>query len=306
MRIVFMGTPDIAAVCLRRLVEDGNEIVGVYTKPDMPKNRGMRMTQSEVKQYAESRGLPVFQPDTFRNDAALQQLRALRPDVIAVVAYGKILPEAVLQIPPLGCINIHASILPQLRGAGPIQWAVLNGLEETGVSAMYMTKELDAGDVIEIRRTPIDPAETAGQLLERLSELGAALLKDTMARLSRGETLPRQPQDDAQATYAPMLTKALCPVDWTKPQRQILDQIRGLHPWPVATAEIAGKRFKLHAAAPVDGVTEKAPGTPLALTKQGLEMACGDGRILVLTRLQAEGGKQMAAPDYFRGHPIDL
>lgn len=306
MRIVFMGTPAIAAVCLRRLVEDGNEIVGVYTKPDMPKNRGMKLTQSEVKQYAEECGLPVFQPATFRDDAVIQQLQALQPDVIAVVAYGKILPKAVLQTPPLGCINIHASILPQLRGAGPVQWAVLNGMEETGVSAMYMTEQLDAGDVIDVRRTPIDPAETAGQLLERLSVLGASLLSDTMARLSRGEQLPRQPQDDTKATYAPMLTKELSPVDWNKPQRQILDQIRGLHPWPVATAMLGGKRFKLHAAAPAAGSTDKAPGTLLALTKQGLEVACGDGKVLTIARLQAEGGKQMAAPDYFRGHPIAL
>ena len=173
MRVVFMGTPDISATCLRRLVEEKFEVVGVYTKPDMPKNRGMKLVMSETKTYALSQDLPVYQPATFRDDAVVEELRALRPDVIAVVAYGKILPQRVLDTPRLGCINIHASVLPELRGSGPVQWAILNGMEETGVTAMYMAAEMDAGDIIEIRKTPIDPFENAQSLLDRLAGIGA-------------------------------------------------------------------------------------------------------------------------------------
>ena len=304
MRIVFMGTPDIAAACLEGLCAAGFAPVGVYTKPDMPKNRGMKLSMSEVKEVALAHDLPVFQPTTFKDDAVVEELRALRPDVIAVVAYGKILPQRVLDIPPLGCINIHASILPQLRGAGPVQWAILNGLTETGVTGMYMDAGMDTGDIIEIRRTPIDPDENAQSLLDRLAGLGSGLLTELMERLARGERLPRTPQDHEKATMAPMLSKALCPIDWTRPMAAIYDQIRGLDPWPVATAALGGKRFKIYSARKTDERTDLAPGTVLGLSKTGLRLACGDGAVLEITRLQAEGGKRMAAPDYFRGHPL--
>lgn len=304
MRVVFMGTPDIAATCLTRLLSAPVEVVGVYTKPDMPKNRGMKLEMSEVKKVATAAGLPVFQPTTFRDDAAVEELRALKPDVIAVVAYGKILPQRVLDIPTHGCINIHASILPELRGSGPVQWAILNGLDETGVTAMYMAAEMDAGDIIEIRKTPIEPYENAQSLLDRLARIGAELLCDTLARVENG-TVTRTKQDAAKATFAPMLTKALCPIDWTRTRRQIIDHVRGLDPWPVATAMIQGKRFKIYEVRPSERTTDQPAGTLLTLTKQGLEVACGDG-VLVITKLQAEGGKRMAAADYFRGHPIEL
>lgn len=304
MRVVFMGTPDIAATCLTRLLSAPVELVGVYTKPDMPKNRGMKLEMSEVKRVATAAGLPVLQPTTFRDDAAVEELRALKPDVIAVVAYGKILPQRVLDIPTHGCINIHASILPELRGSGPVQWAILNGLDETGVTAMYMAAEMDAGDIIEIRKTPIEPYENAQSLLDRLAKIGAELLCDTLARVENG-TVTRTKQDAAKATFAPMLTKALCPIDWTRTRRQIIDLVRGLDPWPVATAMIQGKRFKIYEVRPSERTTDQPAGTLLALTKQGLEVACGDG-VLVITKLQAEGGKRMAAADYFRGHPIEL
>ena len=304
MRVVFMGTPDIAATCLTRLLSAPVEVVGVYTKPDMPKNRGMKLEMSDVKKVALDAGLPVFQPTTFRDDAVVEELRGLKPDVIAVVAYGKILPQRVLDIPLRGCINIHASILPALRGSGPVQWAILNGLDETGVTAMYMAAEMDAGDIIEIRKTPIEPYENAQSLLDRLASIGAELLCDTLASVAAG-TATRTKQDESKVTFAPMLTKALCPIDWSKPRRRIIDQVRGLDPWPVATATIQDKRFKIYEVRPVERTTDKPAGTLLALTKQGLEIACGDG-VLVITRLQAEGGKRMAAADYFRGHPIAL
>lgn len=304
MRVVFMGTPDIAATCLTRLLSAPVEVVGVYTKPDMPKNRGMKLEMSDVKKVALDAGLPVFQPTTFRDDAVVEELRGLKPDVIAVVAYGKILPQRVLDIPLKGCINIHASILPALRGSGPVQWAILNGLDETGVTAMYMAAEMDAGDIIEIRKTPIEPYENAQSLLDRLASIGAELLCDTLASVAAG-TATRTKQDESKVTFAPMLTKALCPIEWSKPRRRIIDQVRGLDPWPVATATIQDKRFKIYEVRPVERTTDQPAGTLLALTKQGLEIACGDG-VLVITRLQAEGGKRMAAADYFRGHPIAL
>ena len=304
MRIVYMGTPMIAVTCLDRLVQDGHEIVGVYTKPDTPKNRGMKMTCSEVKTYALAHGLPVYQPQSFRDDAVVQTLQALQPELIVAVAYGKILPQRVLEIPPHGCVNIHASILPQLRGAAPIQWAVLNGLDETGVTAMFMSAGMDEGDLIAVKKTAIAPDETSEQLTERLAELGAELLSETVRAIAAG-TVQAVKQDGAKATYAPMLTKALSPIDWAKTRRQIQDQVRGLIPWPVATAGLAGKRFKIFAVEPVEHGPAGRPGTLLALDKRGLVVCCADGALRV-TELQAEGGKRMRAPDYFRGHPIEI
>ena len=305
MRVVFMGTPDIAATCLRRLIAERFEIVGVYTKPDKPKNRGMKLETSDVKKVALEAGLPVFQPTTFKDDAVVEELRALRPDVIAVVAYGKILPQRVLDVARLACVNIHASVLPELRGSGPVQWAILNGMDETGVTAMFMSAEMDAGDIIEIRKTPIEPYENAQNLLDRLARIGSELLCDTLRAIEAG-TATRTPQEHDKATFAPMLTKELCPIDWTKSSRQIIDHVRGLDPWPVATTELSGTRFKIYEVRPAEKKTDKAPGTILGLTKQGLEIAVGGGDVLTITVLQADGGKRMAAPDYFRGHPLTL
>lgn len=301
MRVVFMGTPEIAATCLSKILDDGFQVVGVYTQPDRPKGRGMKMVYSPVKEVALAHDIPVFQPENFREDNTVEQLWALQPDVVAVVAYGRILPQRVLEIAPKGFINIHASILPQYRGSAPYQWAVLDGQKETGVTAMYLCREMDAGDMIAVAKTPIGPDETAGELLDRLAVLGAELLSKTLSRVERGEA-EGIPQDHSQATYAPMLDKTMCAIDWTKTAQQIHNHVRGLHPWPVATAELAGTKFKIHATAVVDGNGE--PGTILGLTKTGLLVACGEGAIEIRS-LQAEGGKRMAAPDYFRGHPLE-
>lgn len=305
MRVVFMGTPDIAATCLRRLIAEHFEIVGVYTKPDKPKNRGMKLEMSDVKKVALEAGLPVFQPTTFKDDAVVEELRALRPDVLAVVAYGKILPQRVLDLARLACVNIHASVLPALRGSGPVQWAILNGMNETGVTAMFMSAEMDAGDIIEIRKTPIEPYENAQSLLDRLAVIGSELLCDTLRSIEAG-TAVRTPQEHEKATFAPMLTKELCPIDWTGTSRQIIDHVRGLDPWPVATTELCGTRFKIYEVRSAEKKTDEAPGTILGLTKKGLEIAVGGGEVLTITVLQADGGKRMAAPDYFRGHPLPV
>ena len=297
-----MGTPDIAATCLKKILQDGFQVVGVYTQPDRPKGRGMKLVASPVKEVALAADIPVFQPENFREEETVQQLRDLKPDVCAVVAYGRILPQKVLDVPTFGCINIHASVLPKYRGSAPYQWAVLDGLTETGVTAMYLVREMDAGDMIDVSKTPIGENETAGELLDRLAVLGADLLSKTLRRFASGEPIPRTPQDESQVSFAPMLDKTMCPIDWNKTAQQIHNQVRGLHPWPVATMELNGKQFKVHETRVVEG--HGTPGTVLELNKHGLVIACGQGAIEIRS-LQAEGGKRMNAPDYFRGHPLD-
>lgn len=302
MKVVFMGTPDIAATCLKQILADGFQVVAVYTQPDRPKGRGMKMVYSPVKEVALAEGIPVYQPENFRDEEAVQTLAALQPDVIAVVAYGRILPQKVLDIPKLGCVNIHASLLPQYRGSAPYQWAVLDGLKETGVTAQHMAAKMDAGDIIDVAKTPIGENETAGELLDRLAVLGAELLSRTLTKFQNG-TAVGTPQDESRVSFAPMLDKSMCPIDWSKPARKVHDHVRGLHPWPVATAQLAGTNFKIHATRVVEGAG--APGQLLALTKTGLVVACGEGAVEI-SQLQAEGGKRMAAPDYFRGHPLEI
>ncbi len=305
MRLVFMGTPEIAKVCLQKICEAGHDVIGVYTKPDTPKNRGMKMTMSPVKEYALSRDIPVFQPVTFRDAKTIEQFQALKPDLTVVVAYGKILPQVILDTPPMGCVNMHASILPELRGAGPVQWSILNHMPETGITAMYMSAGMDEGDIISIRKTPIDPMETGAELMERLSVIAADLACDTISALAEG-TVIRTPQDSSKATYAPMLHKGMSPIDWNQPVQHVIDQVRGLIPWPVATTVLQDRNFKIFRVEPAQKQTDREPGTILALTKKGLEIACGDGEVALITQLQAEGGKRMAAVDYFRGHPIQI
>ena len=303
MRIVFMGTPEIAATCLNKILADGFDVVGVYTQPDRPKGRGMKLVASPVKELALSHNISVFQPENFREDETVQQLRDLRPDVVAVVAYGRILPQAVLDIVPNGFINIHASLLPQYRGSAPYQWAVLDGLEKTGVSAQFMVRAMDAGDVVGVSETPIGPDETAGELLDRLAVLGAELLSETLTKFENHALVPVK-QDESKVTMAPMLDKTMCPIDFARTAQQVHNQVRGLNPWPVATTQIGGKQFKVYATAIVDNPTGAPAGTVLGLTKTGLQIACGEGAVEIRI-LQAEGGKRMAAPDYFRGHPLE-
>ena len=300
MRVVFMGTPDIAATCLKKILADGFEVVGVYTQPDRPKGRGMKMVFSPVKEVAIAHNIPVFQPENFRADEDVQALRDLKPDVCAVVAYGRILPQRVLDIATYGNVNIHASLLPQYRGSAPYQWAVLDGLTETGVTAQHMAHKMDAGDIIDVAKTPIGENETAGELLDKLAVLGADLLSRVLKKFENGRPEGMK-QDESQVSFAPMLDKTMCPIDWTKSAQQVHNQVRGLHPWPVATMELKDQKFKVHATAIVDGKGE--PGEILGLTKTGLKIACGEGAIEVRS-LQAEGGKRMNAPDYFRGHPL--
>ena len=278
-------------------------MLGVYTQPDRPKGRGMKRVYSPVKEVALAADLPVFQPENFRDGETVEQLRALQPDIVAVVAYGRILPQKVLDIPSKGCVNIHASVLPQYRGSAPYQWAVLDGLAETGVTAQHMVLKMDAGDIIDVSKTAIGENETAGELLDRLAVLGAELLSRTLTRFENG-TVEGVQQNEAEVTFAPMLDKTMCPIDWNQTARQVHNHVRGLHPWPVATAELGGTKFKIHQTVVLPDAPAAAPGTILGLTKTGLQVACGSGAVEIRS-LQAEGGKRMAAPDYFRGHPLE-
>ena len=304
LRILFMGTPDFAVASLRRLVEDGHTVCGVFTQPDKPKNRGHKLAFSPVKEYALSQNLPVYQPLKMRDGEAMSIIRELSPELIVVAAYGKILPEEILQFPPYGAINVHSSLLPKYRGAAPINWASLDGETETGVSIMYMAKELDAGDVICQVSTPIGEEEDALSLTGRLAELGADALSDAIRALENG-TASRTPQDESLQSYASMLSRDMSPIDWSRPARAISCQVRGLIPWPCAVTELQGQRFKVYKTAP-GTATDKAPGTVLSAGKRGIEVACGDGNSLLITELQAEGGKRMAAAAYLLGHPMDV
>ena len=304
MRILFMGTPDFAVASLRALVEAGHEICGVFTQPDKPKNRGHKMTPPPVKEYALTQNLPVFQPLKMKDGTALAIVQELQPELIVVAAYGRILPEEILQAAPYGAINVHSSILPKYRGAAPINWAILNGETVTGDTIMYMAKELDAGDIIRCAETAIDPDEDAQALTARLAELGAKTLVEVVADMSRGN-LTRTPQDHSRSTYAPMLDKSLSPMDFTRSAQALHNQVRGLIPWPCATMALQGKTVKVFRTQ-VGEETSAAPGTVVAADKKGIAVACGDGRVLRITELQPEGGKRMAAAAYLAGHPIAL
>ena len=300
-----MGTPDFAVPSLQALLEAGHAVCGVFTQPDKPKNRGMKLQASPVKEFALSKEIPVFQPGKLRDGTALAQMQSLDPELIVVAAYGRILPEDILNAPPYGCINVHSSLLPKYRGAAPINWAILNGEKETGVTIMHMAHDLDAGDIIAQRATPIGPDETAPELYARLAELGGALLAETVERIAAG-TASRKPQDHGQATLAPMLSKELSPMDFGRTAQQLHDQVRGLLPWPAAVTELGGKRCKVFSTVVLDGGIDAAPGAVLAAGKEGIDLACGGGTALRITELQPDGGKRMKAADYLRGHSITL
>ena len=304
MRILFMGTPEFAVEQLKRLVETGHEICGVFTQPDKPKNRGMKMTFSPVKEYALTHGLEVYQPTKMRDGNALAIVRELQPELIVVAAYGRILPEDILTLPPFGSINVHSSVLPKYRGAAPINWAILDGQKETGVTIMYMTRDLDAGDIVCSKKTDIMPDEDAQELTHRLALLGADALEDAIEKIADG-TAVRTPQDHSASTYAPMLSKHLSPMDWTRSAQALHDQVRGLIPWPCASMELGGKKVKVFKTR-MGGEINAAAGTILTAGKQGLEIACGDGHSLWILELQAEGGKRMMSADYLRGHPVEI
>ncbi len=295
MRIVFMGTPDFAVPCLQRLLEDGHEVPAVFTQPDKPVGRHAVLTPPPVKQLALSRGIPVYQPTKMRDGTAAALLRELAPDCLVVVAYGRILPQEILDVPPRGCVNIHGSLLPRYRGAAPIQWSVIRGETVTGVTSMFMDAGMDTGDIIDTLTTPIGENETAGELFERLAPLGARLLSTTLAAIADG-TVTRRPQNDAEATMAPMLEKAMGRLDLTRPARELHNQVRGMNPWPGAFCTVGGKTLKIHETRVAAG--SGAPGT--LLCADPVTVACGEGALQLVT-VQPEGKPRMAAEAWLRG-----
>lgn len=305
MRILFMGTPDFAVPSLEALVGAGHQVCGVFTQPDKPKNRGMKLLPPPVKECAQRYNIPVYQPIKLRDGTALSLIRELAPELIVVAAYGRILPDDILAAPPAGCINVHSSLLPAYRGAAPINWAILNGDKETGVTIMHMAHDLDAGDIIAQTTTPIAPDETAPELYTRLARLGAELLVTVVAQISAG-TAPRTPQEHDKATLAPMLSKELSPMEWTRTADQLHNQVRGLLPWPAAVTVLSGSRCKVFSTTVLEELTEAAPGTIVCADKTGIDVACGAGTVLRIDELQPDGGRRMKAADYLRGHPICL
>lgn len=305
MKLVFMGTPDFAVPSLKTLVEVGHEVAAVFTQPDKPKNRGMKLQPTPVKEYALTQNIPVYQPRKLRDSEALAVLQEIMPELIVVAAYGKILPKDILELPALGCINVHSSLLPKYRGAAPINWAILNGESESGVSIMYMAEGLDTGDVIDKAVTEITLEDTASTLHDRLAEMGAELLVKVVDSLSNG-TANRTPQKEEESCYAPMLSKELSAMDWNCSARQLHDQVRGLIPWPSAVAEIDGVRCKVWKTTMTGENSRKAAGTIVQADKKALKIVCGDGQVLQIDELQPDGKKRMAATAFLLGHPIKV
>jgi methionyl-tRNA formyltransferase len=303
MRILFMGTPEFAVPCLQLLISEGFDVCGVFTRPDKPKGRKFTLTQTPVKELALKYNIKVFQPNTLKDESIINTIRDLAPDVIAVVAYGMILPEAVLAVPPLGCINVHASLLPKYRGAGPIQWSVINGEKETGITTIYMAKGIDTGDMILQSVTQIGENETAGELYERLMPMSADLLLKTLLQLKENRA-PREKQNDDLLSYAPMLDKTMSEIDWQRQALQIHNLVRGLNPWPTAITKLNGKTIKVIKTVLADELFEAEAGQVVKTSNDGIDVCCGDKRIVIIKELQEEGKKKLTAAEYLCGHAL--
>lgn len=297
-----MGTPDFSVPCLEELIKN-EEVVGVFTQPDKPKGRGYELTPPPVKVCAQNHNIPVFQPTSMRDGKALEIINTLNAELIIVVAFGKILPKEILTSVKYGCINIHASLLPRLRGSAPIQWSIINGESETGVSSMQMDEGVDTGDWYIKKSLPISQNMNAGELHDALSVLGASLLTETVNLLKENKLEPHK-QDDSLSSYAPMLSKELCPIDFSDTAQNIHNKIRGLYPWPVAVTNLNGKVLKVQESMLSDINTEETAGTVISLDG-GICVACGDGKTVLLKTIQLEGKKRMNYSDFLRGHPIE-
>lgn len=306
MRVVFMGTPDFSVGTLRELVKAGHEVVGVVSQPDKPKGRGKSLMPTPVKEAALELGLPVYQPKKVRDPEFLEVLRELAPEVIVVVAFGQMIPESILELPPYGCINVHASLLPKYRGAAPIQWAVIDGEPESGVTIMKMDTGLDTGDMITKVVVPIEKDETGGSLFDKLSEAGAKLLVDTLPSLADGTAVYEKQPEESPTPYAAMIQKQLGNIDWKRPAVEIERLIRGLNPWPSAFTKLNGKTLKIWSAQVLNESEKDAaavPGTILSADAQGLCVKTGQG-VLNITELQLEGKKRMDTPAFLRGYAV--
>lgn len=298
-----MGTPDFAVPSLKALVEEKYHVVAVVTQPDRPKGRKKELTPPPVKVVAQNYNIPVYQPEKLRDPEAVQTILELKPDLIVTAAYGQILPEEILNAPRLGCINVHASLLPKYRGGAPIHKAIMEGEKETGVTIMYMVKALDAGDMIVQRAVPITKQDHVGTMHDKLSRVGADLLKEILPRLIKGE-IQAVPQDDSQATYAPNIRREDEKIDWTRSAEEIACQVRGLHPWPVAFTLWKGKPFKIWWAEPSTEPAREKPGTVKYVEADGIAVATGEGT-LILKEVQPSGKKRMSVEEFVRGRQME-
>lgn len=303
MRVLFMGTPDFAVGCLKALCENGYDVCGVVSQPDKPKGRGHKMQMTPVHEYAESMNIPVYQPEKIKNGELMDVLEQTNPDVIIVVAYGKILPEYILNYPKYGCINVHASLLPKYRGAAPIQRCIIDGEKQTGVTTMYMEKGLDTGDMILKKVIDIDEEETAATLHDKLMNLGAQALIETLEMVKKG-TVKAEKQDDSQSCYAPMIDKASALIDWKKSAKEISNLVRGMNPYPFAYTYYNDKMMKIGQAQAIDAQKSDECGKILSVSKDGIVVACGEGNLLI-KMVQFEGKKMMSVRDYTLGHTVD-
>ncbi len=303
MKILFMGTPDFAVPCLDILIKSEYEVCGVVTQPDKPQGRGHKLTPPPVKRLAMENGIEVFQPETLKDFAFKPELERLNPDMIVVVAYGKILPEYILNFPKYGCINMHASLLPKYRGAGPIQWSVINGEEKTGITSMLMEKGLDTGDMLLKVETEIGEYETASELHDRLMVMGAELLIKTIEGIKLGEITPEK-QSDEESCYAPMISKETAKIDWSRSAKVVSKLIAGMNSWPVAHTLYKGEVLKIYRAT-VKGAAKGKTGQILAANENGIEILCGDGVSILATEVQFAGSKAMQVRDYLNGHSIE-
>ena len=304
MRIVFMGTPDFAVPSLNAVLKSDDQVIGVVTQPDRPKGRGQHLAPSPVKIVAERERIPVLQPTKMKDAAFLATLSKWQPDIIAVAAFGRILPPAILSLPPLRCINVHASLLPKYRGAGPIQWALINGDHETGITTMLMEEGMDTGPLLLQEKMSIRPDDTAGSLSPRLAELGGRLLAATLLQWKAGTLVPR-PQDDSQATLAPLLKKEDGMIDWTMPATAIANRIRGLTPWPGAYTFADTERWTIYRALALNETVMQPPGHVTAVKKDAIHVSTGQGT-LAIHELQPANGRRMSTAQYLSGHPIEI
>jgi methionyl-tRNA formyltransferase len=303
MRLVFMGTPDFAAASLEALLRSDDSVVGIVTQPDRPKGRGQILTPSPVKLLVQREQIPLLQPLKMKDREFLHALAEWKPDLIAVAAFGRILPPAILSLPPLGCINVHGSLLPKYRGAGPIQWAIINGETETGITTMLMDEGMDTGAMLLQETIPITPDDTAGTLSPRLAELGGRLLVETIARLKSGTLVPR-PQDSSQATLAPLLKKEDGAIDWALSATDLANRVRGLSPWPGAYTTVAGgDRWMICRALALPEPVTKPPGVIIAVTHEAIHVATGEG-VFAVMELQPANSRRMVVSQYLAGHPI--
>lgn len=304
MKIIYMGTPDFAAVSLKALLDAEYDVIAVFTQPDKPKGRGHKLCFSPVKELAVAHDIPVYQPKTLKDTDIQEEIRRLAPDMIVVVAYGKLLPETVLNIPPLGCINVHGSLLPKYRGAAPIQWSVLNGDKETGITTMYMGKGIDTGDMILQEKIPIGEDETAAELFDRMADLGAETLLKTIPLLEAG-TAPRIAQNEAEASHVSMLSKEQAEIDFSKPAEEVHHFICGMSDWPCAYTGVFGKRLKVYHSH-MSTLTSNQSAGSVVENKNKLTVVCGDGHCVELTEVQFDNSKRMDAASFLRGHAVEL